>query len=56
MKILVVDDTEANRKLLAWMLEDDGHEVIEAVNGQQAVERFNRHMFCMTNAFNHLSS
>lgn len=40
MKILVVDDTEANRKLLAWMLEDDGHEVIEAVNGQQAVELF----------------
>ncbi|MCP5018327.1 MAG: fused response regulator/phosphatase [Ketobacter sp.] len=40
MKILVVDDTEANRKLLAWMLEDDGHTVIEAVNGQQAVELF----------------
>lgn len=40
MKILVVDDTEANRKLLAWMLEDDGHEVIEAVNGQKAVELF----------------
>lgn len=40
MKILVVDDTEANRKLLAWMLEDHGHEVIEAVNGQQAVDLF----------------
>lgn len=40
MKILVVDDTEANRKLLAWMLEDDGHEVIEAVDGQEAVSLF----------------
>ena len=40
MKILVVDDTEANRKLLAWMLEDDGHEVIEAEDGRQAVTLF----------------
>lgn len=40
MKILVVDDTEANRKLLAWMLEDDGHEVVEAINGQEAVDLF----------------
>lgn len=40
MKILVVDDTEANRKLLAWMLEDDGHEVVEAINGKEAVELF----------------
>ncbi|RLT92491.1 fused response regulator/phosphatase [Ketobacter sp.] len=40
MKILVVDDTEANRKLLAWMLEDDGHEVVEATNGEEAVELF----------------
>ena len=40
MKILVVDDTEANRKLLSWILEDDGHEVTEAHDGQQAVDRF----------------
>ncbi len=40
MKILVVDDTQANRKLLAWILEDQGHEVIEAVDGQQAVDLF----------------
>jgi len=40
MKILVVDDTEANRKLLAWMLEDEGHSVIEAVNGEEAVALF----------------
>ena len=40
MRILVVDDTEANRKLLAWMLEDNGHEVVEAINGKEAVELF----------------
>ncbi len=43
MKILVVDDTEANRKLLAWILEDEGHNVIEARDGQQAVELFRLH-------------
>lgn len=42
MKILVVDDTEANRKLLSWILEDDGHDVIEAGNGEEAVELFKK--------------
>lgn len=40
MKILVVDDTEANRRLLAWMLEDEGHSVQEAGNGEEAVALF----------------
>lgn len=40
MKILVVDDTEANRKLLAWILEDQGHEIIEAADGQEALDLF----------------
>lgn len=40
MKILVVDDTETNRKLLGWILEEDGHEIIEAANGQEAVDAF----------------
>lgn len=40
MNILIVDDTEANRKLLSWILEDDGHTVIEAVNGQEGVDIF----------------
>lgn len=40
MKVLVVDDMSANRKLLVWMLEDEGHEVIEAENGQQAFDLF----------------
>ncbi|PCJ22310.1 MAG: fused response regulator/phosphatase [Gammaproteobacteria bacterium] len=40
MKVLVVDDMSANRKLLVWMLEDEGHEVIEAENGKQAFDSF----------------
>lgn len=40
MKILVVDDTEANRKLLSWILEDAGHVVIEAKDGQEGVDLF----------------
>src|SRR5690606_16464168 len=40
MHILVVDDTEANRKLLAWILEDEGHTVTEAKDGRQAVTLF----------------
>lgn len=43
MNILVVDDTEANRKLLTWILEDDGHNVVEARDGAQAVELFKQH-------------
>lgn len=43
MNILVVDDTEANRKLLTWILEDDGHNVIEAKHGGQAVDLFKQH-------------
>ena len=42
MHILVVDDTEANRKLLSWILEDDGHEVVEASDGQEAVDLFKK--------------
>ena len=38
-KILVVDDREANRRLLTGMLESVGFEVLEAVNGVDAVEK-----------------
>ncbi len=38
MKILVVDDTEDNREMLSFILEMDGHEVIEACNGQEGVD------------------
>ncbi|MBV1877073.1 MAG: fused response regulator/phosphatase [Pseudomonadales bacterium] len=40
MKILVVDDQAANRGLLTYLLEEDGHEVIAACDGYQGVEKF----------------
>ncbi|MBV1874692.1 MAG: SpoIIE family protein phosphatase [Gammaproteobacteria bacterium] len=40
MLILIVDDMTSNRKLLVWMLEDEGHETIEAGNGEEALRLF----------------
>ncbi len=40
MRILVVDDQAFNRDILSFILEDHHHEVIEAENGQQALERY----------------
>ena len=40
MKILVVDDHAYNRELLIFILEDEGHECVEAENGQAACEIF----------------
>ena len=40
MNILVVDDTETNRMVLAAMLLKDGHVVSEAANGQEGVALF----------------
>ena len=40
MKILIVDDHTYNRDLLAFILEDEGHECVEAKNGQEAVDIF----------------
>lgn len=37
-RVLVVDDMEANRQLIRKMLARDGHEVLEAENGHQALE------------------
>src|SRR5439155_22886871 len=37
MNILVVDDTETNRKLLHVTLEAEGHHVLEAANGLEAL-------------------
>ncbi len=42
MKILVVDDTEENREMLAFILEMDGHVVIEAFNGLEGLEAVQR--------------
>ena len=40
MKILVVDDQAANRGLLSFLLEEDGHEVVEAACGREGVNSF----------------
>jgi class 3 adenylate cyclase len=37
-RILVVDDTRLNRTILARALETQGHEVVEAENGRQAMD------------------
>ncbi len=38
--ILLVDDDEAVRKVLSFPLERDGYEVIQAVDGEEALRRF----------------
>lgn len=38
MRVLVADDHAYNRELLSIILEDEGHQVVEAVNGIQAVD------------------
>ncbi len=40
MRILVVDDQAPNRGLLSYILEDDGHEVIEAYDGETGVASY----------------
>ena len=40
MRILVVDDQAPNRGLLSYILEDDGHEVLEATDGESGVAQF----------------
>ena len=37
MKVLVFDDHAYNRELLGFMLEDHGHDIVYAINGQEAV-------------------
>jgi two-component system sensor histidine kinase/response regulator len=38
-RVLVVDDQDANRSLLRDLLEAQGHEVIEAIDGAEALQR-----------------
>jgi putative two-component system response regulator len=41
--ILVADDEEANRELLAHILEREGYQVVLAEDGQEAITLFSRH-------------
>lgn len=43
-KILIAEDNEVNRKLLRDILRYHGYDVIEAVNGVEAVEMAKEHM------------
>lgn len=43
MKVLIVDDEQANRLILQAMLKKSNHEVIEACDGQEAVDLFEEH-------------
>jgi len=43
MKVLVVDDQATNRAILSWLLEDEGHEIVEAEDGERAVEAYQKH-------------
>ncbi len=42
-KILVVDDLDANRKMLGTFLTQMGYSIIEASDGEEALERFQEH-------------
>jgi DNA-binding response OmpR family regulator len=41
--ILLVDDEESVRKLLSYPLEKEGYRVIQAADGEEALERFTEH-------------
>ncbi|MEI6208896.1 MAG: response regulator [Desulfuromonadales bacterium] len=43
--ILVVDDVEINRELLRITLEKQGHRILMAENGQEAVDQFSKNVF-----------
>jgi DNA-binding response OmpR family regulator len=41
--ILLVDDEDSVRKVLAYPLERDGYEVVQAADGEEALEKFDAH-------------
>lgn len=43
MKILIADDNNVERLILCKVLEQEGHEVIQAENGRQAIDYFFEH-------------
>lgn len=47
MPILVVDDEESVRMVLAQVLQEDGYSVTEAASAEQALELMNKETFCL---------
>lgn len=45
LRILLVEDDLINRKMTKKVLEKQGHEVVVAVNGREAVDKFDQHIF-----------
>ncbi|MEK6691440.1 MAG: response regulator [Nitrospirota bacterium] len=43
-KILIVEDNESNRQLLHYVLKHRGHEVIEAKDGKEGIEKAEEYM------------
>ncbi len=39
MKILVVDDSVSMRKMVSFILSDEGHEVVEAIDGNDGLNK-----------------
>ena len=44
-RILLVDDEQPVQKLLTYPLEKEGYEVVQAFDGQQALQAFEQHQF-----------
>ena len=40
-EIMIVDDTASGRYIISALLKEEGHEVIEAVDGKDALEKIN---------------
>lgn len=38
-EIIIVDDTSSSRRMISSVLKEEGHEVIEAVDGKDALEK-----------------
>ena len=46
-RILVVEDNPDNMKLVSWILEDEGYELIPAFSGEECLEIADREEFDM---------